>query len=125
MKKRLVAALLASTMVLGSLAGCGSSSKDDSAKTDETTETEATDEAGTDEAGTEDTETEGEAEAHGPSSEAAPAWEAYDELITNIKAETDLAKREAMMHEAEDMLMDTWAVIPLYYYNDSYMQNRD
>ena len=36
MKKRLVAALLASTMVLGSLAGCGSSSKDDSAKTDET-----------------------------------------------------------------------------------------
>ena len=120
MKKRLVAALLASTMVLGSLAGCGSSSKDDSAKTDETTETEATDEVGTD-----DAETAGEAEAHGPSSEAAPAWEAYDELIANIKAETDLEKREAMMHEAEDMLMDTWAVIPLYYYNDSYMQNTD
>ena len=25
------------------------------------------------------------------------------------------------MHEAEDMLMDTWAVVPLYYYNDLYM----
>ena len=25
------------------------------------------------------------------------------------------------MHEAEDMLMDTWAVVPLYYYNDVYM----
>ncbi|MGN0321609.1 MAG: ABC transporter substrate-binding protein [Oliverpabstia sp.] len=123
MKKRLVAALLASTMVLGSLAGCGSSSKDDSAKTDETTETEATDDAET----TDDAEgeTEETTEAHGPSSEAAPAWEAYDELIASIKAETDLAKREAMMHEAEDMLMDTWAVIPLYYYNDSYMQNKD
>ena len=29
------------------------------------------------------------------------------------------------MHEAEDMLMDTWAVIPLYYYNDVYMQSTD
>jgi len=26
-----------------------------------------------------------------------------------------------MMHQAEDMLMDTWCVIPLYYYNDQYM----
>lgn len=118
MKKRLVAALLASTMVLGSLAGCGSSSKDDGAKKDETTQTEATGEEDAAEGETAET-----SEAHGPSSEAAPAWEAYDELIKNIKAETDLEKREAMMHEAEDMLMDTWAVIPLYYYNDSYMQN--
>ena len=28
----------------------------------------------------------------------------------------------SMMHEAEDMLMSTGAIIPLYYYNDVYMQ---
>ena len=26
------------------------------------------------------------------------------------------------MHQAEDMLMETWAVVPLYEYNDIYMQ---
>lgn len=64
-------------------------------------------------------------EEHGPSSEAAPAWEAYDERIAEIKSETDPAKREALMHEAEDELMNTWAIIPLYYYNDVYMQKAD
>ena len=29
------------------------------------------------------------------------------------------------MHQAEDMLMDTWAVIPIYYYNDVYLQKPD
>ena len=29
------------------------------------------------------------------------------------------------MHEAEDELMNTWAVIPLYYYNDVYLQKTD
>ena len=64
-------------------------------------------------------------EEHGPSSEAAPAWEAYDARIDEIRTETDLAKREALMHEAEDELMNTWAIIPLYYYNDVYMQKTD
>ena len=64
-------------------------------------------------------------EEHGPSSEAAPAWEAYDARIEEIRKETDLAKREALMHEAEDELMNTWAIIPLYYYNDVYMQKTD
>ena len=41
------------------------------------------------------------------SSEAAPAWEAYDARIDEIRTETDLAKREALMHEAEDELMNT------------------
>lgn len=49
-------------------------------------------------------------------------WSEYDELIAEIKAETDLTKRVALMHQAEDMLMETWAVVPLYYYNDPYMQ---
>lgn len=64
-------------------------------------------------------------EEHGPSSEAAPAWEAYDARIDEIRTETDLAKREALMHEAEDELMNTWAIVPLYYYNDVYMQKTD
>ena len=68
-------------------------------------------------------ETEGE--KAGKSSEAAPDWEDYDAKINEIYQETDLAKREALMHEAEDELMDTWAVIPIYYYNDIYMLNTD
>lgn len=49
-------------------------------------------------------------------------WDTYNDLITSIKAETDLTARVALMHQAEDMLMETWAVVPLYYYNDPYMQ---
>ncbi len=49
-------------------------------------------------------------------------WATYDALIAAIKAETDTAKRTQMMHEAEDILMSNWCVIPIYYYNDLYMQ---
>lgn len=49
-------------------------------------------------------------------------WDTYNDLIASIKAETDLTARVALMHQAEDMLMETWAVVPLYYYNDPYMQ---
>ena len=56
------------------------------------------------------------------SSEAAPEWQEYNNLIREIKTETDVVEREALMHQAEDMLMDTWAVVPIYYYNDIYMQ---
>lgn len=59
------------------------------------------------------------------SSEAAPDWEAYDELIAQIKTETDTAKREELMHQAEDMVMDTGALVPLYYYNDIYLQKEN
>lgn len=117
MKKRLVAVLLASTMVLGSLAGCGSGNEDSSSKSKSSTSESKSSESSSAEGG--------ESEAHGPSSEAAPAWEEYDALIADIKKETDLEKREAMMHQAEDILMDTWAVIPLYYYNDVYMQHTE
>lgn len=50
-----------------------------------------------------------------------PDWTKYDELIAQIKTTTDLAEREALMHEAEDMLMGTYALMPINYYNDSYM----
>ena len=49
-------------------------------------------------------------------------WAEYDNLIAQIKAETDYAKRTEMMHQAEDILMANYCVIPIYYYNDVYMQ---
>ena len=49
-------------------------------------------------------------------------WAQYDELIAQIKAETDFAKRTELMHKAEDILMATNCVIPIYYYNDIYLQ---
>ena len=49
-------------------------------------------------------------------------WGQYDELIAQIKSETDFAKRTELMHQAEDILMSNGCVIPIYYYNDVYMQ---
>lgn len=52
-------------------------------------------------------------------------WKAYDELIAKIKVATDFDEREAMMHEAEDILMDTGAICPIYHYNDVFMAKKD
>lgn len=73
----------------------------------------------------EETTMEGETttEADSTDSSSGPEWKAYDELIQKIYTEIDLAEREALMHEAEDMLMDTGAIIPLYHYNDLYLMN--
>ena len=48
-------------------------------------------------------------------------WSYYDNLISETRTEADLAKRAELMHTAEDYLMDTWCVVPIYYYNDPYM----
>ena len=48
-------------------------------------------------------------------------WSQYNDLIAAIKSETDFAKRTEMMHEAEDILMSNYCVVPIYYYNDIYM----
>ncbi|SES03239.1 peptide ABC transporter substrate-binding protein [Lachnobacterium bovis] len=53
---------------------------------------------------------------------SAPDWKEYDELIEKVLREKDFAKRAKLLHKAEKMLMDTNAVIPLYFYNDVYMQ---
>ena len=58
----------------------------------------------------------------GDKSDSAPDWKEYDALVTEIRNTADFAKRVDLMHKAEDMLMETWAVVPLYYYNDIYMQ---
>ncbi len=45
----------------------------------------------------------------------------YDVIIGMIKKESDNAKRLEMMHAAEDLLMSTGTIVPLYYYTDLYM----
>lgn len=57
----------------------------------------------------------------GPADEALADWSKFDSLIADIKKEPDFTKRESMMHEAEDILMDTGALVPIYYYNDPFM----
>ena len=47
--------------------------------------------------------------------------ETYDVLILTIKGCTDNETRYALMHLAEDMLMETGCIVPLYYYTDIYM----
>jgi len=47
--------------------------------------------------------------------------ETYDVLISTIKSCTNNEARYAMMHIAEDMLMDTGCITPLYFYTDIYM----
>ena len=47
--------------------------------------------------------------------------ETYDVLIGEIKACTDTETRYEMMHLAEDILMETGCIVPLYFYTDIYM----
>ena len=47
--------------------------------------------------------------------------ETYDVLISTVKSCTDNETRYELMHIAEDMLMDTSCIVPLYFYTDLYM----
>jgi len=47
--------------------------------------------------------------------------ETYDVLISLIKTCTDNNVRYELMHIAEDMLMSTGCIVPLYFYTDIYM----
>ena len=103
MKKKILALLLAAATAV-SMAGCGGAASSDksadaSASTDTTTD----------------------ASADSSSEEETLDWSKYDALIDQIRTDTDFADRVDLMHKAEDMLMSTWAVIPIYYYNDIYM----
>lgn len=60
-----------------------------------------------------------------PENKATPEWKEYDALIKKIYTTSDFAARVDLMHQAEDMLMSTWAVVPIYYYNDLYMQKQN
>ena len=94
MKKRLVAIALVAAMALGMTACGGNSNNTTNNSTSDTSSAEQT---------------------------SKVDWSEYDALVDSIRTETDLAKRAELMHQAEDMLMDTWCIIPLYYYNDQYM----
>ena len=52
---------------------------------------------------------------------SAPDWTEFDALINEIKTTTDFANRVTLMHQAEDILMGTGALVPIYYYNDIFM----
>ena len=47
--------------------------------------------------------------------------ETYDVLISDIKSCTDNDTRYKLMHRAEDLLMSTGCICPLYFYTDIYM----
>ncbi len=47
--------------------------------------------------------------------------ETYDVVISDIKTCTDVKTRYALMHKAEDLLMSTGCICPLYFYTDIYM----
>ena len=47
--------------------------------------------------------------------------ETYDVIINLIKTCTDTETRYALMHRAEDLLMSTGCITPLYFYTDIYM----
>ena len=47
--------------------------------------------------------------------------ETYDVLINQIKTTKDPELRYSLMHQAEDMIMATGAICPIYFYTDTYM----
>ncbi|MBQ9557889.1 MAG: hypothetical protein IJU94_04710 [Clostridia bacterium] len=51
--------------------------------------------------------------------------ETYDVLIKTIKSCTDNEVRYKLMHRAEDLLMSTGCICPIYYYTDTYMISKD
>lgn len=54
--------------------------------------------------------------------DSGKTWaESYDKLISDVKATKDQEKRFELMHQAENVLMSTAAICPLYYYTDIYM----
>lgn len=117
--KRKVALFLALALAMSTLSACGSNSGTtdtntaDSAETNDSSDaSDATD--ATDVGGGNDTAA---ADAVDPSN-----WGEFNSLIQEIKSTTDYEEREALMHQAEDILMETGALLPLYYYNDIYLQ---
>jgi oligopeptide transport system substrate-binding protein len=51
--------------------------------------------------------------------------ETYDVLIKTIKGCTDNAVRYQLMHRAEDLLMSTGCICPIYFYTDIYMISKN
>ena len=113
MKK--VIALLLAVMMLATLCACGSSTTetDTSAAPAETTES------------AEPTTVDDSAAKELVSDafiDPLNDWDEYNTMIDEIKSSTDFAARVDLMHETEDVLMSNYCILPIYYYNDIYMQ---
>ena len=116
--KKILALLLVAVMIVSFCAACAKN-------TTPSTTTETTESNNTETTPAESTDTEEVPDAAELVSDAfidpLADWSQYDELIAEIKSETDFAHRTELMHEAEDILMSNWCVLPFYYYNDIYM----
>ncbi|MBR5515038.1 MAG: peptide ABC transporter substrate-binding protein [Clostridia bacterium] len=51
--------------------------------------------------------------------------EKYDELIEKAFEETDASKRSALLHQAEEMLVEDMPVMPLFTYDNVYVMSKD
>lgn len=49
----------------------------------------------------------------------------FDKLIKDAKLEKDEKKRYDMMYQAEKILLDAAPIVPIHFYNQVYMQNKD
>jgi peptide/nickel transport system substrate-binding protein/oligopeptide transport system substrate-binding protein len=118
MRNKLLSCVIVFAMTLSLLTACGKQATD--AGTEVSTEEQAAETASESSDGTADSSwpTTLTNSVHNG---AAPDWTEYNQLIFNIKNTTDYNEREIMMHRAEDILMSTGAVVPLYYYNDPYL----
>ncbi len=64
--------------------------------------------------------------AYSYNGEEGLTWaESYDAVIAAVKTATDPAERYALMHDAEDILMETGAICPIYYYTDIFMCSKN
>lgn len=61
----------------------------------------------------------------GGNNDAAYSNPEYDALYKQAQAEPDPAARLALFHQAEDLLMEDCAVIPIYYYSETYLVKND
>lgn len=52
-------------------------------------------------------------------------WQSYDDKMHQAAMETDHTARALLLHEAEDQLMDSGAMIPLFHGVQSYLQKPD
>jgi len=128
MKKRLLALIISVATAATLLTACGGGSSTATTPAADTTAAAATEDAG--EAGEPVESTiyptpEGVTYTAIAEGKSAPDWSEYEALIKEIKTTTDMENRVALMHKAEDILMGTAAVIPIYYYNDLYLQKTD
>ncbi len=112
--KKLTAISMALVLSLGLLAGCGSDAGSQSSGSADGSSSAADSGSAAESGSAPEISEEDAVDPHN--------WAEYDALIDQIKTTTDFEQREVLMHQAEDMLMETGALLPLYYYNDIYMQ---